>query len=244
MEEKATSIIIFLSFLILAYNWVLKLKFCILNWILYGSLVGLFLFWSLGIFLRRIDTKFNILANHGTYSQGLCSYISYNNNKFYLICGIIVGSYIGYNLSIIYSAYLELKPSIAFSYLVNSTGSIIMTLIMIGFENSKILRRFLPFCYPESCPWTYCEFLKSLYISISLGEYVGLMAMIYLGFFEVMYLLAYEIVIGVEWYFILGGVCLCCCSMTCIGYYDELQKRKKKQEKEGEVELDDIRTAV
>ncbi|CAG9310559.1 unnamed protein product [Blepharisma stoltei] len=244
MEDRASTVIIFLSLLILAYNWNIKFDFSILNWILYGSLIGLYLFWSLGLFLRRKDTKLDILTNHGAVSQGIFSMFSFQNNKFYCIAGLIIGGYSGYNLSIVYTAYSKMKFSITISFLINSIASIVTTLIITGFENSKTLRNFLPFFYPDTNPWTVSSFLRSLYTCMVIGEYVGLMAMLYLGFFEIMYFVSYEIASYIGWWWILGGVGVCCCMNAIASYQQAMLRRRRKLEKQEEIELNNFTTVV
>lgn len=244
MEDRATSVILLLSLLILAYNLTIKVQFVIFNWVLYGGMLGLYFFWTTGLFIRKMDTQIDILTNPGNTHTGCLNSISFRLNKFYYIAGVIYGSYVGYNLSIIYTTYYSLRFAISFSFLINSLAGIFTSPIVIAFENSRLLRSFLPFVYPETQPWTIFKFTISLYVTLVIGEYVGLMGMVYLGVFEMMYYLLYTVTILFGWWFAAIG-CLGCLGFNfMVGLIQEIRRRRYKLEKEPELEQDTANTSI
>lgn len=206
----------------------------------YGSLIGLYIFWALGLFIRRRDFKNEFLMYQNVPDTGFLALFSISSLKYYFIAGIILGAYSGYNISIGYSAYQTLQLQYSLAFMINSLVSIVTALLVLLVENIPYAQKLLLILYTDDTTWSITKFSKSLYISIVIAEYIGLFGCIYATATEIGVYIFYVLFLKFGWKFLVIAFLVCCTANLWVVVDKFLMLRKRRFQKLKETEMSEI----
>ncbi|CAG9327827.1 unnamed protein product [Blepharisma stoltei] len=242
MESRTANILIALSPLVFIYEYGLKIHLCSAQWIIYGTLAGLYVFWALGLFIRNRSFNRSILLYQPELNDGFLSLCSIRSLKYYILAGLTIGAFSGYNISIAYFSYQSLNLEFSISFVIDSLGSILGAIALLCAENSTFLQSYMHIIYPETKQWDLLPFLKSLYLCITIGEYFGLVCSMYAAALEIGIYVCYYLFLEYGWTFVIIAFLACCTGNIWLILQRVFMKRKYRFHKLKETEMDDVIT--
>jgi len=206
MEKRTLICCLLVSFFSVLLNLVMKVQYFRVSWVYWFVAAGVCLNLNLAYQSRKEAVRQNFaLFDEADRDRAMLSPV---RTRYLLVSALVMGSYVGYNLSICYEAVGVFPWRLGISYAVHTVTS---SLCGVGFfllENVTPLQARLPFIYKEEQKWTMGSFLVSLFCCMGTAEGVALTGTLYLAFFELIYYGIYYAFMYFGWMYFLGGCLL------------------------------------
>lgn len=240
MEPRAASLLSFLGLGLLLLHYLFKLKYCDFLWMLIAGIV--FTWGSFSVYhaiQKQPELRSNIILCRDYEITELNSFdrtCSLYYARYFLLSGICIGLYIGYNASVVYNIYYSKQMSIYLNIGLQSLISSVAILFVFLIENHSGYQQMFPFMYDNKPKWTVMKFLQSIWICIVVAEYMGITMTSGIMVLELLVSWGYSRFDPYYQQLFLGCLavyCTCCCCCNCIR---ALVNRKQKELEEAKIQ--------